>query len=228
MSDSPTPTSPEEVESELIKLCGSKTAVFCFGGMNKVMGGIPPFEFLNYISKHYENQADLYFYRDNHQCCYHKGLANISTDIESTQQYLTNKIKTNNYEKTIFVGNSSGAYGAILFGSLCKATHVIGFTPKTILKPRPNTRHHHLAKILDKKYANLKEFMNPTTQYILYGDPTIKNRKDNHHILQCKNLTGTDNVKLIKIPNFTVRKLRDSDELKTVFIDILTPNPDSS
>ena len=42
----------------------SENLIICFGGMALAMGGILPFEFLNYLSKIYKKNTDLYFYID--------------------------------------------------------------------------------------------------------------------------------------------------------------------
>ena len=97
------------------------------------MGGIPPFEFLNYLSSIYKNTHDLLFHIDKNQCHYHRGLDGITKNIDETILYLNNMIQ--HYEKVIFIGVSAGGYAAILFGSLCKNVHhVIGFIPQTILQ----------------------------------------------------------------------------------------------
>jgi len=54
--------------------------IVCFGGMALQMGGILPFEFLNYLSLHYTN-CDLLFFVDKYQCWYHKGFEEYITDL---------------------------------------------------------------------------------------------------------------------------------------------------
>ena len=55
------------------------------------MGGIPPYDFLNFLTRNFKN-ADKYFYRDMSQMCYHHGIQNISINIETTVSYLKNKL----------------------------------------------------------------------------------------------------------------------------------------
>ena len=45
----------------------SENLIICFGGMALKMGGILPFEFLNYLSNIYKKNIDLYFYIDKNQ-----------------------------------------------------------------------------------------------------------------------------------------------------------------
>jgi ABC-type dipeptide/oligopeptide/nickel transport system ATPase subunit len=110
---------------------GNKNLIICFGGMALQFGGILPFEFLNYLSSIYTNSCDLFFFIDRHQCSYHKGIKDITYNIDETIVYINNIIKNGNYEKVIFMGISAGGYGAILFGSMCNnVNHVISFIPQ--------------------------------------------------------------------------------------------------
>ena len=155
----------------------SKNLIICFGGMALKMGGILPFEFLNYLSSTYKKNTDLYFFIDKNQCWYHKGIDGITENIDKTVLYLNNIIKKSNYKKILFMGVSAGGYASILFGSLCNVTNVIAFIPRTIIN-----------NAIDKKYADLKTIINNKTEYIIHGDISIKNEKDTHHISQCNNL----------------------------------------
>jgi len=189
-------------------LNNNNNLIVCFGGMNLCMHGIPPFEFLKYLSFVYTNSCDLYFYIDRQQCWYHKGIYNITNNIDDTVTYLKDIIK--NYEKVIFMGVSAGGYAAILFGSLCNVHNVISFIPQTILD-----------KPLYPKYKNLKVIINNTTEYLLYGDPVIINIKDLHHIRHCNNLQEFKNVKIIKNKNLILKKLRNEGVIKKIIDDII-------
>ncbi len=189
-------------------LSGSKNLIVCFGGMLLKMDLILPFEFLTYLSKIYKNECDLYFFVDKHQRWYHKGLLGISKNIDETVRYLNNIIKKGNYQKVIFMGVSAGGYAAILFGSLCNVTNVVSFKPRT--RPSPNgigLRYQNKFRVIDKRYGDLKNIINNTTSYILYGDTSIENINDNHHILQCDNLSSFSNVEIIKLPRVDLKQL---------------------
>jgi len=193
---------------------GNKTLIVCFGGMALQFGGILPFEFLNYLSSLYVDICDLYFFIDKNQCWYHKGIQGITNNIDETILYINNIIKNGNYERVLFMGVSSGGYGAILFGSLCNnVNNVISFIPQTILKNPINSN-----------YSNLTTVINKNTSYLIYGDESVKNDNDNHHILHCKNLEHYSNVKIIKGENCELKKLRDSGYIKTL-IDAIVRFP---
>lgn len=187
--------------SEFMIVNGNKNLIVCFGGMNLQMYGIPPFEFLNYLSTNYKDNYDLLFYIDKHQKWYHKGIDGISTTINETCEYLNTKISQ--YEKVIFMGTSSGGYAAILFGSLCKVTNVVAFIPQT-----------KLINPISREYRDLKTIINPNTKYLLYGDLKYP-VNDTHHISQCENLESFSNVKIIKKDVF-LKHMRDSGEIKEI------------
>ncbi len=189
---------------ELRKLSGKRFLICCFGGMGMKMGGILPYEFLNYLSTHYEHLCDLLFYIDEYQCCYHQGIKGITTDVDSTVKHIDQIISQGKYKRIIFMGVSAGGYASILFGSLCNnVTDVISFIPKTMLS-RPR----------DPRYKTIKPFINEKTNYVLVGDTSIRNENDNHHIKQCEELSIFPNVQIIRKDGVNVRDMRSSGEIK--------------
>jgi len=198
-------------ESEYKIINGHKILIVCFGGMASQFGGIIPFEFLNYLSSIYLDSCDLYFFVDKNQCWYHKGIKDITNNIDETVLYINDIIKNGNYERVLFMGVSAGGYGAILFGSLCNnVNNIISFIPQTIIKNSKNSN-----------YSNLKNVINKNTSYLLYGDKSIQNNNDNHHISHCENLEHFPNVKIIKGENCILKELRDNGYIKTLIDSII-------
>lgn len=198
-------------KSEFKIINGNKNVIVCFGGMALKFGGILPFEFLNYLSSVYQSNCDLIFFIDSYQCWYHKGLEDITNNIDETVLFINKTIKDGNYEKVIFMGTSSGGYGAILFGSLCdNVNNVIGFIPQTVVK-----------NPIDLNYSNLKNIINNNTNYFLFGDNSIKNPNDFHHISQCENIECFSNVKIIKHDGCNLKELRDSGFIKKTIDSII-------
>jgi len=198
-------------ENEYKIINGNKNLVICFGGMALQFGQILPFEFLNYLSSIYTKNCDLIFFIDKHQCWYHKGIKDITNNIDETILYLNNIIKDGNYQKVIFMGVSAGGYGAILFGSLCNnVNHVISFIPQTIIKNPINLN-----------YSNLKNIINNNTKYILYGDESVKDINSSHHISHCENIECFTNVKIIRNNSCNLKELRDNGFIKNIIDDII-------
>ena len=192
---------------------GNKNLIICFGGMALQFGGILPFEFLNYLSSIYHEQCDLFFFIDRHQCWYHKGIKGITGSIDETKDYINNIVK--DYNQVIFMGTSAGGYAAILFGSLCNnVKHVIGFIPQTILKNPVN-----------EKYGNLKNVINDNVKIILYGNKSIRDINDIHHISHCENMECFRNVKVIKSEHSNLKELRDNGFIKNTIDSLLLDTP---
>jgi hypothetical protein len=196
----------EKSEHKIIN--GNKILIVCFGGMALQFGIIPPFEFLNYLSSIYSNSCDLYFFIDKNQCWYHEGIKDITNNIDETVLYINDIITNGNYEKVLFMGVSAGGYAAILFGSLCNVNHVISFIPQTILNNESN-------------YSNLKNIINKNTKYLLYGDKSVRDNKDVHHISHCENLEHFINVKIIKGEKCILKELRDTGYIRALIDSIL-------
>ena len=180
------------------------TLIVSFAGYNKLFGGIPRFEFANFLNAHFAD-TDRQFYVDNCMNLYHKGIMGISKTIDETVEYL--KTEIGGYKRVVFIGVSAGGYAAILFGSLLNIASVVAFIPQT-LRTRSN---------IDEKYRDIGPCINATTQYYLYADLSIKNANDYHHISQCERIAHHANVTLIKKDTFNIKKMRDDGEL----LDIL-------
>jgi hypothetical protein len=200
--------------SELKIINGHKNLIICFGGLALKFGGILPFEFLNYLYSTYKKNCDLIFYIDINQCWYHKGIKDITNNIDETILYLNNIIKKGNYKKVIFMGTSAGGYASILFGSLCNnVNNVISFIPQTKLK-----------KPINSKYSNLKNIINKKTKYFLYCDKDITNIDNVHSISHCENIEFYKNVKIIKNHGCNLKELRDNGFIKKQLDKILFNN----
>jgi esterase/lipase len=138
------------MSSELEIKRGSDTLVVSFGGSSLKFAHIPPFEFLNFISKNFTD-VDCSFYIDKHKCFYTKGIDGISKDEDETIEYLKDKIK--GYKKVIFLGISAGGYAALLFGSKLNVDKVLVWGAPTLLE--------------QGKYKDLVPVINDTTQYFM-------------------------------------------------------------
>ncbi len=198
-------------DSEYKIINNNKKLIISFGGSALQFGQIPPFEFLRYLSSNYKEECDLIFYVDKKGCWYHKGIKDISNNISETVLYLNKTIKNGNYEKVIFMGVSAGGYAAILFGSLCDSVNnVISFMPQTILK-----------NPIDSNYIDLKNVINSSTKYLLYGNTTIIDTNNLHHILHCENIECFNNVKVVKRECCYLPRLRDNGVLKEIIDNVL-------
>jgi hypothetical protein len=196
--------------------------IVSFGGMAMKLGGIPRFEFLNYLDSNFKNECDVIFYVDRHQNWYHTGIDGISTNIQDTVLYLNNKL--GKYRKIIFIGSSAGGYAAILFGSLCKnVTAVVAFCPQTFIPTKMQLPQEYQNRNfnLDNRYINIKHIINDTTIYNLYGDPLDQNIL--HHIEQCKNIDDKQNVHRYYINNLfiTLKLYRKNGYLTKIFRKLL-------
>ena len=195
------------MSSELKILKNSDTIIISFGGNAQQFLQILPFEFLNFLNKHFED-FDKYFYIDKNKAHYHKGIEGISNNINETTEYLKNII--NKYKKVIFLGTSAGGYAAILFGSLLKVNTVAAFMPQTILEKEEK---------YDEKYLNLKKFINKETKYFIYGNLSSTDKL--HHINHLINLENIKNVYLFKRETLKIKEMRDSGELLKILDNII-------
>jgi hypothetical protein len=75
---------------------------------------------------------------------------------------------------------------------------------------------------IDEKYRDISCYINGTTQYYLYGDSSIVNVKDFHHISHCERIAeNCENVFLKKKNPFNIKKMRDDGELFTILVKLV-------
>jgi len=182
------------------------TLVVSFGGISKRFYGIPPYEFLGFLGKHYPHY-DCFFIVDAHQSWYHKG-------IDETIQYLDSKIKP--YKRVIFLGCSAGGYAALLFGSILNVDAVFAIIPQTLLKGQ---HFEHMA--LTEKYIDVMPFINPHTKYLILGDSSLVSSDDLHSIEYCNRLAIFPNVNVIRKHNINIKELRDTGELLEILQQVI-------
>jgi hypothetical protein len=192
----------KEKEKEKEKEKKSDTLIISFAGYALLYGGIPRFEFFNFLSKHFTN-IDTEFYLDESKNLYHCGITNISTDIQTTVDYLRPIVSK--YSNVIFLGVSAGGYAAILFGSLLNITSVVAFIPPTNLRSRN--------KNIEEEYRNIQKHINKTTNYYIYGDSAISDVNDHHHISHCENIAIYPNVHLTRMNGVDMKTIRNNGML---------------
>lgn len=109
----------------------SNTLLLCFGGL--ALGiGVPPYEFQKTLRS---LDAKTMFVRDLDQAWYHRGVVGMGTSLTSAAEGLEIQIKRSKVNRLITLGNSSGGYAALLFGSMLGADQVLSFAPQTALGP---------------------------------------------------------------------------------------------
>ncbi len=102
---------------------GPRPAMVCFGGLSNGSEAAP-FEFVRQTG---ELGVHRVFVRDLGQCWYQRGLPGTADGVEATTAHLTSVLDGLAPSTRVFVGNSSGAFAAVLFGVLCGADAVVAF-----------------------------------------------------------------------------------------------------
>jgi hypothetical protein len=142
---------------------------------------------------------DVVVFRDTQNAHFHRGLENLTSNVDETVVYINNIIQQHNYTKVVFMGVSAGGYAAILFGSLCvKCDAVFGFVPQTILN-----------NPIDTRYADLKNVItNFNLPYLLVVDERCSH---NAMPLNCgthsTRLKDLKNVRLLHFNPFNMSKM---------------------
>lgn len=203
---------------------GENLYVF-FGGIANGIA-MPPFEFFNASRIINENKL---FLRDFNQMWYHNGLLDISTDINTTANFIKSEINKLNPKKIIFIGNSMGGYGAIMFANLIEnIDEVIAFAPQTFISK--NLRSTHNDKRWEKqifqlyensqnknKYFDLKEMLISINSKVKISIFVSKDDiLDRLHALHLKEIPGVSIYEFDDGGHGIVKKLKDDGKLKEI------------
>ncbi|MEM9829421.1 MAG: hypothetical protein AAF944_02225 [Bacteroidota bacterium] len=225
----------EEIENKkigvLVDSNRKSRLLVSFGGVRQGIE-IPVFEFFNSIS---EIDCDKIFLRDFSQAWYQKGVDRSINDVDRVIHFLTNSIRKNQYKKVCFLGNSMGAYAAILFGTMLNVDRVISFAPQTFIdrwhrllyadkrwKTEIKSIYAYENKI--EEYFDLKQYLNSKNNYKtkidIYYSPT--HRLDKAH---AERMRKSLNIKLTPIKeggHGVVKTVIDNGSLVTLVEEALS------
>lgn len=107
----------------------SDVMMIAFGGKAGRLG-IAPFEFLKVVDGFGVKKV---FLRDRHRSWYHQGVDGVGTTIDAVAGSLARLVADNDVRRTVALGNSAGAYGALLFGHLLAVDEVHAFSPQAFI-----------------------------------------------------------------------------------------------
>jgi hypothetical protein len=209
----------------------SDSLLVAFGGVGAGLG-MPPFEFFRLAA---EIPTKKMFIRDLEQAWYQRGLPGISKDVRGTLAYLEQELARQNVRRTVFVGNSMGAYAAILFGWLLEIDVVHAFAPQSFIgrfqrllaldrRWRPQMQRVHTTPHLSREFLDLKRVLagrpKRTMIHLYFAD---QHRLDRLH---CRRLEGLRNVVLHPYPHAghnLIKQLRDEGALEDILRQSLRP-----
>jgi hypothetical protein len=211
----------------------SDVLLVAFGGIVGELG-IPVFEFFKLAS---DLAVKKMFVRDLRQAWYQQGLPGIAEDVDGIARYLEGVVREQHVRRVVMVGNSAGAYAALLFGWLLEVDEVHAFAPQTFVDRwhrlvhwdrrwreeirgmyrslNSGTRYLDLAKVLPTKRVR-------TRSHVYYAAPM---RIDRVH---ARRLAAVPNLELHEYPegqHNLIKLLRSSGELRRILDDALRIAP---
>jgi pimeloyl-ACP methyl ester carboxylesterase len=212
----------------------SDVLLIVFSGLLGRLGPVPVFEFFNTVSSFGVKKA---FLRDLTQSWYHRGVEGIGADVPAIADYLAKLIAESGATRTVLVGNSAGAYAALLFGQLLDADEVHAFSPQSFIDPDLRAQHddHRWQVYVDRvvaaggpdpRYADLLPVLSQggvsTTFHIYFPAP---NRLENLHTLRLSGVEGVVPHPVDGGGHKLIKWLRDTGELEQILERALSPQP---
>lgn len=203
----------------------SRTLLIAFGGMRNRIG-MPPFEFLSLTGG---LPVKRMFVRDLRQAWYHRGMPEHGSTLLDVARSLEELLGKHDVERLVVAGNSSGGYGALVFGTLLGADTVLCFAPQTVLDldvlasmddHRWDERLLEVTAMapLDEQWVDLRSALpqarRADTRYQVFFDETLHSDR-----LHAERLIGLEGLRLYRFGrggHHLVRKLRDAGHLERI------------
>ena len=74
---------------------------------------------------------------------------------------------------------------------------------------------------LDEKYRDISIYINDKTKYYIYGDSSISDVNDCHHISHCERISHHSNVFITRKNGVNLKKMRDDGELYKIIESVV-------
>lgn len=126
--------------------------VACAGFAQQI--GLPPFEFFKLLSN--VCPVKKIFLRDTYPAWYQRGITGLADTPQGVADALRPIIAEQKTTKLVMIGNSGGAFGALLFGALLNADRVLAISPPTTAIFWKRALHHNEWRWLRLVYRQLK------------------------------------------------------------------------
>jgi hypothetical protein len=93
---------------------------------------LPPFCYVESLRRYPANKL---FLRDLLKFMYLQGIDETCGSVKKLSRFLRKMMRRHGSKKSIFIGNSSGGYAALLYGILTRPDEVLAFAPRSYLDP---------------------------------------------------------------------------------------------
>jgi pimeloyl-ACP methyl ester carboxylesterase len=102
--------------------------------------------------------------RDVGNAWYHRGVEGLGTNVDEVAEGLDALIREISPPKTVFLGQSMGAYAAVMFGALIGTDQVVAFGPLSTLDPAAALLYH------DRRWLPVMEDLQKRPPPVVYAD----------------------------------------------------------
>lgn len=154
-------------------------------------------------------KSDFLFLNDPSESWYLNGAGKYANSFRELRKRLS--LKYSGYSRVTHIGLSMGGYAGILYGSILKVDKVIAYAPQTDLSFAISDRDFYKQNpYLMKKYGNLRNFINDSTQYYIW---TLWNHSRSHGLYHFNHIKDFKNANSFKLPTRLPKELLDGKNL---------------
>jgi hypothetical protein len=141
--------------------------------------------------------------------------------------FIKKKVEESGAKKTLIIGASMGAYGAILLACLAKLDLAVAISPQTYLSKfryrKNNLKEVYTGLNINKEETDLKVILerygNNNTQYHIYFGKY--NNVDSDHAERISHFPGVKLFKLESDKHTVVRMMRDAGMIKDIILNFI-------
>jgi hypothetical protein len=196
--------SQDEPTFRLVDEPGSDTLMISFAVFPRA-GGKSAFDFVRATTP---IPIKKLFLRDSHQMWYQKGTPGVGDSVPEVAEFVRQIVLREKVKRVIMIGNSGGAYSAILFGAMIGADEVQAFGPPTRLLEEDDTSFPEQLAVLKEERGLtspfldlrkvLEQYLKPQTRIVIHYP-----RGDKRDRIHAGLLRRFPNVRLIEYPMVT-------------------------
>jgi hypothetical protein len=180
---------------------GSDTLLISFAVFPRA-GGKSAFDFVRATTP---IPAKKLFLRDSHMMWYQRGTPGVGDSVPEVAEFVRQIAEREKVKRVVAIGNSGGAYTAIMIGSMIGAHEVQAFNPPTKLLEEEDTSFPEQLAILKEERGLtspfldlrrvLEQYLKPQTRIVIHYS-----RGDKRDRIHAGLLARFPNVRLIQYP----------------------------
>lgn len=189
--------------------------------------GVATLDFFNIVG---DMPVNKMFQADPKRHWYHDGIRGVGSEIKEDSEALRALCEKQHFKSIVTIGNSAGAYTAILFGVLIGAKNVLAFSPHTRIKKMNDAHNPALLEQMLLSNPRSSGFFRDLRHVIQQCNIDTKiniiypkyNRLDHRHASYINDLAPVKSIGLPTMFHNLIKVLKEMGRLKQLIESAVT------